>query len=168
MKTQSTIVLLSALALAVVQTPLAALEVTLDSGGSGAVTLEDTDMDHVIDFDVTGGGVFRAKGRVLESLGTITKAVTLTSTPPDTMWTFAKIGVGAGTATFTVTVNSSPFTPTGSPIGFTAAYVGNAGDSMGGIVDIPSNSVAVAANNGDLALTTINGPPIIAPTAIDL
>jgi hypothetical protein len=169
MKTLSTVVLLSVLALAVVQTPLAALEVTLDSGGSGAVTLEDTDMDHVIDFDVTVGGVFRAKGRVLESLGTITKAVTLTSTPPDSMGTFAKIGVGAGTAaTFTVTVNSSPFTPTGTPIGFTAAYVGNAGDSMGGIVDIPSNSVAVTANNGDLALTTINGPPIIAPTAIDL
>ena len=39
---------------------------------------------------------------------------------------------------------------------------------MGGIVDIPSNSVAVAASNGDLALTTISGPPIIAPTAIDL
>lgn len=168
MKTQPAVVLLTALALALAQTPLAALEVTLDSGGSGAVTLEDTDMDHVIDFDLTVGGVFRAKGRVLESLGQITKAVTLTSTPPDAMGTFAKIGVGAGTATFTVTVNSSPFTATGSPLGFTAVYKGNAGDSMGGIVDIPSHSVAAAANFGALPLTAINGAPINAPTAIDL
>ena len=36
------------------QTPAAGLVVTLDSGGSGSVTLADDDMDHIIDFDVVG------------------------------------------------------------------------------------------------------------------
>lgn len=168
MKARATVRMAAVLCWIVWALPAAALQVTLDSGGSGSTTFEDTDLDHIIDFDVTVGGVFRAKGRVLESLGPITKAVTLTSTPPDAQGTFGKIGVGAGTATFTVTVDTSVFTATGSPIGWTAAYVGNAGDAASGPVDIPSHSVAVSANAGGVPLTTLVGSPITMPTAIDL
>lgn len=167
MKVRTTLSTLIALAWIACQ-PVAGLEVTLDSGGSGSMTFSDTDLDQVIDFDVTVGGVFRAKGRVLESLGVITKAVTLTSTPPDAQATFRKLGVGAGTATFTVTVDTSLFPATGSPIGWTAAYVGNAGDALSGPVDIPSHLVDASANFGALPLTTVTGSPITAPTAIDL
>ena len=121
MKTHRALPTLIALACALCAAPVAALDVTLDSGGSGSLTFTDDDMDHIIDFDVTVGGVFRAKGRVFESLGELTKAVTLTSTPPDTQAIFGKIGVGAGTATFTVTVNTSSFTATGAPLGWTAS-----------------------------------------------
>jgi hypothetical protein len=101
--------------------PAAALDVTLDSGGSGSTTITDTDLDGIIDFDLVVGGVFRAKGRVFESFGTITKTVTLTSTPPDTEAVFGKLGVGAGTAAFTVTVNTTAFTATGPPLGWTVS-----------------------------------------------
>lgn len=146
----------------------AALTVTLDAGGSGSVTLGDTDMDHVIDFDETVGGVFRAKGRVLESLGPITTAVTLTTTPPDSHAIFGKLGVGGGTAAFTVTVTTSTFPATGSPLGWTVAYVASADDSIGGIVDIPSHAVAVSVNAGTVPLVTLTGSPITMPTDISL
>jgi hypothetical protein len=146
----------------------AALQVTLDAGGSGSVTLGDTDLDHVIDFDETVGGVFRAKGRVLESIGPIATAVTLTTTPPDSHAIFGKIGAGAGTVAFTVTVNTSTFPATGSPLGWTVAYVANANDSIGGIVDIPAHAVAVSVNGGTVPLTTLTGSPITMPTSFAL
>jgi len=145
-----------------------ALDVTIDSGGSGSTTLTDTDLDGVIDFDVTLGGVFHAKGRVLETLQPIVQTVTLTSTPPETEALFTKLGVGAGTAAFTVTVNTTAFPATGTPLGWTVAYVGNAGDAMAGPVDIPSHSVSASVNAGVVPLTTITGAPITMPTAIDL
>lgn len=146
----------------------AALDVTLDAGGSGSVTLGDTDMDHVIDFDESVGGVFRAKGRVLEAIGPVNTALTLTATPPDSHAIFGKIGVGAGTATFTVTVNTSIFPATGSPLGWTVAYVASADDSIGGPVDIPSHAVAVSVNANTVPLTTLVGSPITMPTDINL
>jgi hypothetical protein len=147
-----------------------ALEVTLDSGGSGSVMLSDVDLDGIIDFDETVGGVFRAKGRVLESIGPITTVVTLTATPPDTDGIFGKIGVGAGTAAFTVSVTTTGFPATGPPLGWTVAYVGDAVDSMGGIIDIPSHSVDVSVNAGTVPLTTLTGSPISvsSATSIDL
>jgi hypothetical protein len=145
-----------------------ALEVTLDAGGAGSVTLGDTDMDHVIDFDESVGGVFRAKGRVVERIEPITTAVTLTTTPPDAHAVFGKIGIGAGAATFTVTVTSSTFPATGSPLGWTVTYVARADDSIGGPVDIPSHAVAVSVNANTLPLTTLVGSPIVMPAEVDL
>ena len=168
MKAHSALKTLIAVACTLCQAPASALDVTLDAGGSGSVTISDTDMDHIIDFDETVGGVFHAKGRVRESLGTITNIVTLTSTPPDTEAIFENLGMGSGTAAFTVTVNTSSFAATGLPLGWTASYVGSADDAMGGAVDIPSHSVAVSINGGTIPLTTLTGSPIIAPTAIDL
>jgi hypothetical protein len=157
-----------AIAVALYGGSVAALEVTLDAGGAGSVTLGDADMDHVIDFDETVGGVFRAKGRVLESIGPITTAVTLTTTPPDSHAVFGKIGMGAGTATFTVTVTTSTFPATGSPLGWTVAYVASGDDSIGGPVDIPSHAVAVSVNANTVPLTTLVGSPITMPTDITL
>lgn len=168
MQTRAAVALFIALTSVVCLRPADALEVTLDSGGSGSVTLTDDDFDNIIDFDETVGGVFRAKGRVLQSIGPITTVITLTSTPPDSHGIFGKIGVGAGTAAFTVTATSSGFPATGAPLGWTVAYVGNAADTMGGIVDIPSHSVAVSVNAATVPLTTIVGAPIIMPTTIDL
>jgi hypothetical protein len=167
MKARWALLALIALAWALCRTA-GALDVTIDSGGSGSTTLSDTDMDGIVDFDVTLGGVFHAKGRVRESLGPITQTITLTSTPPDTEALFTKLGVGAGTAAFTVTVNTTSFAATGSPLGWTVAYVGSADDALAGPVDIPSHSVAASVNAGVAALTTLNGTPITAPAAIDL
>ena len=171
MKTQCCLVVLSSLIWALAcSEPADALDVTFDSGGSGSMTLNDTDLDGIIDFDVIVGGVFRAKGRVFESFGTITKTVTLTSTPPDTEAVFGKLGVGAGTAAFTVTVNTTAFTATGSPLGWTVSYVGSAEDAMAGIVEIPTHFVDASVNAGTIPLTMVNGPPILATmnTPIDL
>ena len=169
MKTRFGVAALSALAwvLSWAQ-PVVALDVTLDSGGSGSVTLTDTDMDHIIDFDLMVGGVFRAKGRVVESLGPITQIVTITSTPPDSEAIFGRIGVGAGTAAYTVTVNTTSFPPTGSPLGWNAFYVGSADDAGAGPVDIPSHSVSASVNSGAVALTTLTGAPLTMPSSIDL
>src|SRR5215470_6812643 len=169
MKTRWTLAALVAIGSALAQSPAAALKVTIDSGGSGSTTFVDDDMDHIVDFDVAVGGVFHARGRVRESLGDITKAVTLTSrTPPDTSGVFGKLGVGAGTAAFTVTVDTSSFPATGSPLGFTAVYVGDADDALSGPVNIPSHSVDVSANFGALPVTMLIGSPITMPTHIDL
>jgi hypothetical protein len=132
------------------------------------VTLSDTDMDHIIDFDETVGGVFRAKGRVRESVGPIGTMVTLTSTPPDTEGIFGKLGVGAGTVAFTVTINTSSFAATGAPLGWTVAYVGKADDAMAGQVEIPSHSVSATVNAGTVPLVTLVGSPIAIPTTVDL
>jgi len=114
------------------------------------------------------GGGFRAKGRVVESLGTIDQIVTITSmTPPDTEAIFGRIGIGAGTAAYTVTVNSTSFVPTGSPLGWNVFYVGSA-DAVAGPVDIPSHSVAASVNAGAVALTTLTGAPLTMPSSIDL
>lgn len=145
-----------------------ALEVTLDAGGAGSVTLGDTDADHVIDFDETVGGVFRARGRVRESIGPITTALTLTTTPPDAHAIFGQIGAGAGPVTFTVTVTSSTFPVIATPLGWTVAYVARADDSIGGPVDVPSHAVAVAVNANTVPLTTLVGSPIVMPAEIDL
>jgi len=170
MKIQTAVPTLIAFACMLCSARVSGLDVTLDSGGSGSMTFNDVDMDGVIDFDATIGGVFRAKGRVFESFGTITKTVTLTSTPPDTEAIFAKLGMGAGTTAFTVTVNTTAFTATGSPLGWTVSYVGTAEDTMAGIVDIPTHFVDASVNAGTIPLTTVNGAPILATvdTPIDL
>jgi len=173
MKTRRTLLALSTLAFALAMDlsstqPAVGLDVTLDSGGSGSVTLNDDDMDHVIDFDLMVGGVFRAKGRVVESLGTISRMVTITSTPPDSQAIFGRIGIGAGTAAYTVTVNSSSFVATGAPLAWIATYVGSADDAAAGPVDIPSHSVTASVNAGAVALTTLTGMPITMPSGIDL
>ena len=170
MKIHTALPTMVAFACALCGAPVTALDVTLDSGVSGSMTINDDDMDGVIDFDVTVGGVFRAKGRVFESFGTITKTVTLTSTPPDTQAIFGKLGMGAGTAAFTVTVNTTAFTATGAPLGWTVSYVGTAEDTMAGIVDIPTHFVDASVNGGTIPLTTVNGAPILATvdTPIDL
>jgi hypothetical protein len=141
-----------------------------DDSEAPANDITDTDLDGIIDFDLVVGGVFRAKGRVFESFGTITKTVTLTSTPPDTEAVFGKLGVGAGTAAFTVTVNTTAFTATGPPLGWTVSYVGSAEDAMAGIVEIPTHFVDASVNAGTIPLTMVNGVPILATmnTPIDL
>ncbi len=148
--------------------PALALDVTLDSGGAGSVMLTDTDMDHIIDFDLLVGGVFRAKGRVVESLGAISRIITITSTPPDSEAIFGRIGVGAGTAAYTVTVNTSAFSATGSPLGWSAFYVGSADDAFAGQVEIVSHSVDASVNAGAVPLTTLTGAPLAMPASIDL
>jgi hypothetical protein len=148
--------------------PAVALDVTLDSGGSGSVTLTDTDMDHVIDFDLMVGDVFRAKGRVVESLGAISRIVTITSTPPDSEAIFGRIGVGAGTAAYTVTVNTTSFAATGSPLGWNVVYDANADDALAGPVDIPSHSVTASVNAGTVPLTTLTGAPLTMASSINL
>lgn len=146
--------------------PAFGLEVTLDAGGSGSATFTDTDLDGMIDFDETVGSVFRAKGRVKENLGPITKSVTIAATPPESEAIFRNLG--AGMATFTVTVTTSSFPPTGAPLGWSVAYMGDAGDPLGGPVDIPSHSVTASVNAASVLLTTLSGPPISAATEIEL
>ena len=119
--------------------PAAALDVTLDSGGSGSMTISDTDMDHVIDFDVTVGGVFRAKGRVFESFGPITTMVTLTSTPPDTEGIFGKLGVGpAPWRSPSPSIRRA--SPPPAPRSAGPSLRRQADDTMAGIVEIPTHS----------------------------
>lgn len=169
MKTQFGVAVLSALTwvLSCVGSAVA-LDVTLDSGGSGSVTLTDTDMDHVIDFDLMVGGVFRAKGRVVESLGTISRIVTITSTPPDSEAIFGRIGLGAGTAAYTVTVNTTSFAGTGAPLGWNVVYDANADDALAGPVDIPAHSVTASVNAGTVPLVTLTGAPLTMAGSINL
>ena len=113
------------------------------------MTITDTDLDHIIDFDLSVGGVFRAKGRVFESFGTITRTSRMTSTPPDTEAIFGKHRRRRRNGG----ISPSPsirraFTATGSPLGWTVSYVGSADDAMAGIVDIPSHFVAASVNAG--------------------
>lgn len=113
--------------------PVAALDVVLDSGESGSLTIVDNDGNDldpevgIIDFvQAAVGGVFQAEGRVAEETGVIRRSVTLAAAPPGTEAVLRN--VGASTATFTVTIHSSTFTSTGSPLGWTIYYSATADD----------------------------------------
>ncbi len=145
--------------------PAVSLEVTLDSG-AGSTTLTDDDLDGIIDFDLTVGGIFAARGRVFEQLQANTTIVSMTTTPPDTEAVFHNVGMAD--ATFTVTINSTAFAPIGPPLGWAVFYNGRADDAMAAAVNIPSHSVQALINAGALALTTVSGTAIVAADEIDL
>ena len=148
-----------------VASPAIGLDVTLDSG-SGSTTLTDVDLDGIIDFDLTVGGVFEARGRVFEQIQANTRIVSITTTPPDTEAVFRNVGLVD--ATFTVTVNSSVFSSVGPPLGWALFYNGRADDALSGPVGIPSHSVQALVNLGGLSLAALDGPPLVAPSDIDL
>src|SRR5262245_60426912 len=95
--------------------PAAGLDVTLDSG-SGSVTLTDDDLDGIIDFNQTVGGVLDARGRVFEQLNANGTIVSITTTPPFAEGVFHNVGLSD--ATFTITVNSTAFPAIGPPLGW--------------------------------------------------
>jgi hypothetical protein len=144
-----------------------ALDVTLDAGGAGSVTLFDTDLDHVIDFDESVGGVFYAKGRVVESIGPITTMVTLTATPPDAEGIFRNVGM-ADNVTLTVTINTTSFPATGTPFGWNATYFGRGDDTLGGTVDIPAHSVSAFVGGGNVPIATLTGKALTGPALINI
>lgn len=143
----------------------AALDVTLDSG-SGSVTLTDDDLDGIIDFNQTVGGVFEAHGRVLEQINANGTIVSITTIPPFPEGIFHNVGLVD--ATFTVTVNSSVFPAVGPPLGWSVFYNGRADDALAAAVNIPSHSVQAAVNSAALTLTTLAGTAITAADDIDL
>jgi hypothetical protein len=51
----------------ILSAPVQGLDITLDSG-SGSLMLVDADLDGIIDFNTTVGGVLEARGRVFEQL----------------------------------------------------------------------------------------------------
>jgi hypothetical protein len=139
--------------------------VTLDSG-AGSVTLTDGDLDGIIDFNQTVGGILEARGRVFEQLQANTTIVSITNTPPFAEGVFHN--VGGSDATFTITVNSSAFPVLGPPLGWAVFYNGHADDAAAAAVNIPSHSVQALVNAGALSLTTLAGTAIVAADDIDL
>jgi hypothetical protein len=156
---------LAGLFLLLIAQPTVGLDVTLDSG-SGSTTLTDVDLDGIIDFDLTVGGVLDARGRVFEQIQANTRIVSITTTPPFVEGFFRNVGLVD--ATFTITVNSSVFDAVGPPLGWSVFYNGRADDSMAGPLGIPSHSVQALINAGAVSLATLNGPPLVAPSDIDL
>lgn len=129
-------------------------QLTLDSG-SGAVTLTDDDLDGVIDFDTTVGGVFLARGRAFEQVRSDKTIVSLAATPPSAEAVLRN--TGAVDATFTITVDSTAFVAIGPPLGWSVFYTGRTSDSAAGAVNVSSHSVQALTHNGALSLTTLAG-----------
>lgn len=143
-----------------VPTPSAyGLTVLLDSG-AGSIFLTDDDLDGVIDFNTTVGGVFQASGRVFEQVRSDKTIVSITSTPP-TAESLVR-NIGGVDATFTILVDSSAFPVIGPPLGWSVFYSGRTADAMGGAVNVTSHSVQAATNAGAVLLTTLAGPPSVA------
>lgn len=148
--------------------PGAALDVTLDSG-AGSLTITDNDINDLditvgtIEFDVTVGAKLEARARVREDAGLILRAVNIAAILPDTHATFRNVDAAA--ATFTITVNSSPYASTGPPVGGTVFYTAEAADPTPDDVEITSHSVECLTLPGPLSLTTVAGTAISPPVA---
>jgi len=135
------------------------LTVTLDSG-VGSIVLTDDDLDGVIDFNTTVGGVFEASGRAFEQVRSDKTIVSITSTPPTAESLLRNIG--GIDATFTITVDSSSFPQIGPPLGWSLFYSGRTADAMGGAVNVTSHSVEARRYSGAILITTLAGTPSVA------
>jgi len=142
------------------------LEVDLPSGTASAV-FTDGDADGVIDFDVTVGGAFLAKGEVKQEFNPIIQSLTIAPTPPDAAAIFRNVDTAS--RTFRVTVTSDAFASALiAPLGWNLFYNATVDDALSGVVDVPSHSVAGRVNAGAVTLGTVTGAPIAMPDGVAL
>src|SRR5262249_37299791 len=107
------------------------LEVDLPSGTASAV-FTDGDADGVIDFDVTVGGAFLAKGEVKQEFNPIIQSLTIAPTPPDAAAIFRNVDTAS--RTFRVTVTSDAFASALiAPLGWNLFYNATVDDALSGV-----------------------------------
>jgi hypothetical protein len=136
----------------------AALEVTIDTSG-GSQTFSDADLDGIVDFNATIGGVLEASGRAKETTEGVNRKVTLAPTPPFSDGIFRNIS--AGPETYTVTVRSNTLAGAlGPPLGWDLFYRAAVGDEVDFVVNVPTHFVEALANAGTIPLGTIVANPI--------
>jgi hypothetical protein len=141
------------------------LEVDPPSGASATFT--DGDLDGIIDFNTTVGGVFLAQGQVKQNLNPILQVLAIAPTPPAPNAILRNVDTVSHT--FRVTVTSDPFpTALAPPLGWNLFYNATVDDALSGVVNVPSNGAEGRVNAGAALVGSITGPAIAAPTLIDL
>lgn len=145
----------------------AALEVIIDTNGSGSRTFSDADLDSIVDFNETVGGVVQVRGRVKQIIEGFSSKVAITTLPPFSAGLFRN--VSATPQTITVIVKSgtlpAPVTPL---LGWDLFYRGGADDVVDAIVDVPSHSVVAYAAGGTVPLGALTGAPLTTATGFAL
>jgi hypothetical protein len=141
----------------------AAFQVVLEVDGTDSATFTDGDLDGVIDFDTTVGGVFVAKGLVKQDLNPIIQVLTIAPKPPDANAIFRN----ADTAShdFRVIITSDAFPLIAPPLGWNLFYNAMVSDASAGAVNVPSHAVT---GSGLALFGQITGSPIVAATDVAL
>ena len=100
--------------------PAAALEVQIDTSG-GSQTFSDADLDGIVDWNVTIGGVLQTFARAKETVEGINSKIALAPLPPFSDGIFRNVSLTD--QTFTVTVKSTVLSGlVGPPLGWDLFY----------------------------------------------
>lgn len=145
----------------------AALEVIVDTNGSGTRTFSDADLDGIIDFNETVSGVLEARARVKQIIEGINSKVTITTLPPFPEGIFRNVSAEPQTITVTVKSGTLPV-PVTSPLGWDLFYRTEVDDPVDAIVDVPSHSVQAFAAGGTVPLGVLTGAPLTVATGFAL
>jgi len=81
MRTTARIFVIATLLISAPAASEAALEVVVDTGGSGSQTYNDADLDGVVDFNETIGTVLEARGRVKQVIEGINSKLAIAPLP---------------------------------------------------------------------------------------
>jgi hypothetical protein len=152
--------------------PLQAFQVTLDSG-AGAVTIVDdgpADLNATpgeIDVAQTIGGVFAVDGRFTQVIGSINRAIEIGTRTAGSDGTFTNLDTAAARS-FTITIDSDPFTAPGLPLGWSIIADGAADDTaipIPGDVEVATNLLALTVDPGAVSLAAASMPvsPAVPP-----
>jgi hypothetical protein len=154
----------------VAMTPLhaaAALEVVVDTNGSGSRTFSDADQDNVVDFNETIAGVLEARARVRQTIEGLNSKMAISTLPPFSNGLFRNVSGSPQTITVTVKSATLPVIVT-PPLGWDLFYNFAVDDPVDAIVQVPAHSVQAFAATGTVPLATLSGPALTEPTGFAL
>jgi len=145
--------------------PALGFDVSLQVDAGTPLTISDNDVSDlnpavgIIDFDVTAtpvDGALAARGRLIQDIGTIGRAIELMPIDPDPRAVLQNVDVASHA--FKVTINSSTYPTTGPPprLGWTLIYQATAEDPTPDDVEIPSNSVQLSVTMSDSTPTILS------------